>query len=214
MRQLSFTERSETMATRINDLTGRVYGSLCVVEFAHIYHGHAYWLCRCECGSYTIARGSHLKAGNISSCGCKKGNITHGESKTRLYNIWNNMKQRCQNPENTEYHRYGGRGISVCAAWGNYATFRDWALSHGYAPNLSIDRKDNNGNYEPDNCRWATARQQANNTRQNRLIELDGQSYSVSEWARRLGIKQSTISMRINKYGWSAEKALTTEVKI
>lgn len=202
------------MARKIDDLTGKVFGDLRVDEFAYIYNGHSYWLCLCECGCYTVARGSHLKAGNILSCGCKKGNITHGESKTRLYTVWHNMRERCQNPNATEYHRYGGRGISVCAAWENYETFRDWALSHGYSPSLSIDRKDNDGNYSPDNCRWATAKEQANNTSKTRLIELDGERLSVSEWARKLGINQSTLSMRLNKYGWSAEKALTTEVRI
>lgn len=201
------------MARKIDDLTGMVFGNLCVVEFSHTYNGHSYWLCRCKCGRLTIARGSHMKSGNVSSCGCKNGNITHGESKTRLYSVWNNMKERCQNPKSKEYHRYGGRGISVCSDWERYETFRDWALSNGYAPNLSIDRKNNDGNYDPGNCRWATAREQANNTRRTRLIEFGGQIYSVSEWSRKLGIKQSTLSMRLNKYGWSVEKALTTEVK-
>lgn len=202
------------MCRKKEALTGMAFGHLCVIEFAHTYKGHSYWLCRCDCGRYSIARGSHLKTGNVSSCGCKKGNITHGESKTRLYSVWNGMKDRCRNVNSPEYHRYGGRGISVCEEWENYETFREWALSHGYAPNLSIDRKDNDGNYNPENCRWATAKEQANNTSKTRFIVLDGERHSVSEWARKLGINQSTLSMRLNKYGWSAEKALRTEVKI
>lgn len=201
------------MASRRNDLTGMVFGSLCVIEFSHTYNGHSYWLCSCECGESTIARGSHLKTGNISSCGCKKGNITHRESGTRLYNVWSQMWGRCTNPNANAYRCYGGRGISVCEEWKRYEVFRDWALSHGYAPNLSIDRKDNDGNYNPDNCRWTTALEQANNTRRTRFLEMDGRVLSVSEWARQLGINQSTLSMRLNKYGWSAEKALKTEVK-
>ena len=202
------------MAKKMEDLTGNAYGKLSILEFAYTYKGHSYWLCRCECGGHTVARGSHLKTGNVSSCGCKKGNTTHGESKTRLYTIWHNMKERCQNPKATEYRRYGGRGIAVCTEWEKYETFREWALSHGYAPNLSIDRKDNEGNYAPSNCRWATAREQANNTSKTRLLEFGGEIHSVTEWARKLGINQSTLSMRLNKYGWSAEKALTTEVRI
>ena len=211
---LSSIERGETMTSRREDLTGRVFRDLIVEEFAHIYGGHAYWLCRCKCGGYTVARGSHLKTGNISSCGCKKGHITHGESKTRLYTTWCNVRDRCKNPNAPEYPRYGGRGISVCEEWLSYEPFRDWAMSNGYSSVLSIDRIDNNGDYSPNNCRWATAKEQANNTRRNRYLELDGVRLSVSEWARRLGINQATLSMRINKYGWSAEKALTTEVKL
>ena len=202
------------MPRKKDSLTGMVFGHLCVTEFSHAYNGHSYWLCRCDCGGYTIARGSHLKAGNVSSCGCRKGHITHGESKTRLYSVWCGMRERCQNPNSKEYLRYGGRGIFVCSEWNNYEVFRDWALSHGYAPNLSIDRKDNNGHYTPENCRWATAKEQANNTRRTRFIEFAGERHSVSEWARRLGINQSTLSMRLNKYGWSAEKALRKDVRI
>ena len=201
------------MARRREDLTGLTFGHLCVTGFSHIYKTQSYWVCSCDCGGNTIARGSHLKAGNVSSCGCKKGHITHGESKTRLYNVWNGMRERCTNPNAHAYSSYGGRGISVCAEWESFEAFRDWALSHGYSPNLSIDRKDNDGNYSPDNCRWTTAREQANNTRKTRFIEFDGQILSVSEWARKLGINQSTLSMRLNKYRWSEEKALKTEVK-
>ena len=202
------------MARKTSNLAGSVFGHLRVAEFSHTYNGHAYWVCRCDCGGHTIVRGSHLRAGNVSSCGCRKGHITHGESKTRLYMVWGGMKERCQNPKNPEYRRYGGRGISVCEEWEKYEAFRDWALSNGYAPNLSIDRKDNDGNYSPKNCRWATAKEQANNTSRTRFIELDGERHSVSEWARRLGINQSTLSMRLNKYGWSAEKALGKDVRI
>lgn len=123
------------------------------------------------------------------------------------------MRERCFNENNPEYGRYGGRGIDVCTEWAVYEAFRDWALANGYAENLSIDRIDNDGNYCPENCRWATAKQQANNTRKTHLITFNGETHSVSEWARILNIKQSTLRMRINNYGWSVEDALGKEVR-
>ena len=203
-----------------SDLVGKIFGYLSVIAFSHTYKGHAYWLCVCECGGHTVVRGSHLKTGNVASCGCRKGHITHGESGSRLYAIWNNMRERCRNPKTREYHRYGGRGIKVCDEWLNdFQAFYDWAIANGYddtAPRgqCTIDRIDNDGNYCPENCRWTTAKVQANNTRRTRFIEFNGEKHSVTEWARRLGMNQSTLSMRINKYGWSAEKALKTEVRL
>lgn len=205
---------------KLNDLVGKRFGYLSVLDFSHTYKGHSYWLCVCECGGHTVVRGSHLKSGNVTSCGCRKGNITHYKSGTRLYAIWNNMRERCRNPKTKEYPYYGGRGIKVCDEWlNNFQAFYDWAMVNGYdetAPRgqCTIDRIDNDGNYCPENCRWTTAKVQANNTRRTRFIELDGERHSVTEWARRLGINQSTISMRLNKYGWSAEKALRTEVRL
>jgi hypothetical protein len=130
------------------------------------------------------------------------------------------MRSRCNNPKNKEYHRYGGRGIKVCNEWLNdFMVFQNWAMVNGYdvsAPRgqCTLDRIDNDGNYCPENCRWTTAKEQANNTRRTRFIEFNGETHSVSEWGRRLGINQSTLNMRLNKYGWSAEKALKTEVKV
>lgn len=155
----------------------------------------------------------------MANC-CRGHHVTHGKRGTRLYAIWNNMKGRCRNPQNREYPRYGGRGISVCDEWLNdFQAFYDWAMENGYdetAPRgqCTIDRIDNDGNYCPENCRWTTAREQANNTRRTRFIELDGERHSVTEWARRLGMNQSTLNMRLNKYGWSEEKALKTEVRV
>jgi hypothetical protein len=129
-------------------------------------------------------------------------------SNSRIYGIWEKMLQRCYNENSHAYFRYGGRGISVCKEWHKFEPFFDWATQNGYKKCLSIDRKDNDGNYEPSNCRWATPQQQANNTRKNRLITFEGRTQTMIQWAREKGIKQSTLSMRINKYGWSAEKAL------
>ncbi len=195
------------------NLEGRRFGYLSVVRFSHSHNGHTYWFCICDCGKDIVVRGSHLKSGHSVSCGCKRGNISHQESKTRLYHIWNGMRERCSNSKNPQYDSYGARGIRVCSDWLSYVNFRDWSLANGYAENLSIDRIDNNGGYSPENCRWATAREQANNTRKTRFITYNGETHSISEWARKLGIKQSTLSMRINKYGWNAEDAFGKEVK-
>ena len=198
---------------RAKDLTGRRFGYLTAVKLAHAHGGHAHWLCSCDCGKDKVVRASHLKSGHTISCGCKHGSVTHMESKTRLYHIWSGMLERCGNKNNPQYASYGGRGIKVCKEWIDYVPFRNWALANGYQEHLSIDRINNDGNYCPENCRWATPREQANNTRKTRLITYNGETHSVSEWARKLNIKQSTLNMRINKYGWSVEDALGKEVK-
>lgn len=200
---------------RSEPLHGERFGKLTAKTIDHIGPaGHTYWLCECDCGNYTIVRASHLKSGNVASCGCAGGRRTHGKSKSRLYRIWNNMKQRCFNPNSAEYHLYGLRGVSVCKEWlDSFEHFHEWAVANGYQDDLSIDRIDNNGPYAPWNCRWATAREQANNTRKTRFITYNGETRSMAEWSRTLGIKQSTLNMRINKYRWSVEEALGKGVR-
>lgn len=197
----------------MKNLCGQKFGNLLVSPIYYTQDGHVYWLCHCDCGEFKFVRGSHLISGNVSSCGCQRGNVKHRESKTRLYHIWRNMLDRCSNKNNPQYDSYGARGITVCDEWLEYLTFRDWALANGYSENLSIDRINNNSGYCPENCRWATAIQQANNTRKTRLITYNGETHSISEWARMLNIKQGTLRMRLNKYGWSVEEALGKEVK-
>ena len=132
----------------------------------------------------------------------------------RLYPIWSGMKDRCLNKNNKRYSSYGGRGIEVCKEWQqSFRAFLRWAMANGYEEGLSIDRIDNDGNYCPENCRWATAKEQANNKRWNHLITYNGKTQTMKEWAEELGIKLSTLSQRINSYRWSDEKALTTPVR-
>ena len=199
--------------SRHKNLIGLHFGYLEVLALAHAHNGHAHWLCRCECGRDTVVKGSHLRSGHTVSCGCRRGNVVHGKSRTRLYHIWNGMRERCQNPNNPHYTGYGGRGIYVCKEWQDFENFYSWALESGYSDNLTIDRADNDGGYTPDNCRWATKRTQANNTRKTRMITYNGETHSVSEWARIIGVNQSTLNMRLNKYGWSVEDALGKAVK-
>ena len=138
-------------------------------------------------------------------------NITHGGSKTRLYRIWKQMRVRCTCSTNPTYRYYGARGISICDEWNDFAVFREWAISHGYTGELSIDRVDNDGDYCPDNCRWIPMREQFKNTRKCKYYEHSGERLLHKEWAQRLGIHPSSLTERIQKYG--LDYALTAQQK-
>ena len=135
-----------------------------------------------------------------------------GSTKNRLYRIWANKKSRCYNPKASRYEHYGGKGITVCTEWrDNFQAFHDWAISHGYRDDLSIDRIDVNGNYEPGNCRWATAKKQSNNLSVNRKITFNKVTKTLSEWAAITGIDRRTIAARLDLQGWTVEQALTVQ---
>ncbi len=201
---------------KLIDLSGQRFGRLTVISFAGIdKFGNKTWFCRCDCGKEKIISRGHLKKGDAQSCGCLKSEITtkrnikHGYVGTKLYNVYHNMKERCLNPSRNDYSRYGGRGICVCEEWKeDFKTFQKWAFENGYKDNLTIDRIDVNGNYEPSNCRWVDGITQANNKRNSYYVEYNGKKLTISEWARETGISPSLIRYRLNK-GWPIERALT-----
>lgn len=134
----------------------------------------------------------------------------HGQYGTRLYNIWANMKRRCSNPNSDDYKHYGARGISVCEEWNEFTGFYSWAKASGYTEDLTLDRIDVDGNYEPCNCRWVDMKEQENNRTNNVMIEFNGECHTRQQWSEITGIKYTTIRNRIDNLGWPVEKALTT----
>jgi hypothetical protein len=171
-------------------------------------------LCRCQCGAEQIVALRHLLSGASRSCGCYRADhprIQHGESGTRLHQIWCGIRQRCKDPGSNLWRYYGGRGITVCPEWdGRYETFRDWARANGYGDDLVIDRRDTNGSYEPGNCRWVTYQENARNARSNHNVTAFGETKCLASWAEdpRCVVKYGTLWRRL-KQGRGPEEALT-----
>lgn len=189
------------------NLVGKRFGKLEVLKrVENTKIKLTYWLCKCDCGNTKVVRGSHLTAGKIKSCGCLSAEMarerafTHKLSKTRLYHIYLGMKARCYNPKNETYRIYGGRGIKVCDEWKNdFMTFYNWAINNGHREDLSIDRIDVNGNYEPTNCRWATPKEQSNNTRRCIYVTYKNETHTITEWGRILKIDTDTLLTRYQR---------------
>lgn len=197
------------------DLTGKKFGRLTVLNRVPSRSSNIKWLCVCDCGGSKEILSSNLVRGLTQSCGClhketiRKINLTHGASKTRLFHIWMNMKARCTNPNSRSWGNYGGRGIAICPdCLKSFSSFANWANSNGYREDLTIDRIDVNGNYEPQNCRWVSRQIQARNTRRNVFYK----GKCIKEWAILLGISEKTINRRLRKFNWPIEKAIFTPV--
>lgn len=164
------------------DMIGKRFGRLTVLSRAlNDHRGEARWNCLCDCGNRTVVLGSHLRKGNTVSCGCYareltsartkgnpiRGNTRHGGSKTRLYGIWTNMKTRCLNQKNRAYKWYGAVGVTICEGWMQFEKFKEWAVSSGYCDDLTIERINPFGNYEPSNCKWIPKSEQRKNQRRS-----------------------------------------------
>lgn len=203
------------------DLNGMVFGRLTVLSFAgHLIEGtkqrkRRLWCCQCECGKTVNVPTSNLTSGNSTSCGCmrfggKPGNPTHGQSRTFEHRVWKGMRQRCLNPLNAVYRDYGGRGIRICERWDSFENFlADMGPVPG--PKHSIERKDPNGNYEPDNCVWLPKRRQSRNRRDTIRLAFNGETKPLIEWAEHLGLSYKALRARRDR-GWTDEQILTTPV--
>lgn len=187
------------------DVSGKRFGKLVVNGIAYRKNGKRLYLkCICDCGNEKIALYDSLKRGGTKSCGClatkeilSERASTHGLSKTKLYKIWDAIKYRCYGKKSSNYERYGARGIGMCDAWRyDFMSFYEWSIQNGFKPGLSIDRIDNNGNYEPNNCRWANDYEQGANKRNNIVIEYNGETHILAEWARIIGVKYHTLLKR------------------
>lgn len=188
--------------SKLIDITGQRFGRLTVVERDE--ENHKRWICKCDCGNMTKSDSYMLRHGQIVSCGCYHRELcgdqhrTHGMTKSRLYHTLNKMKERCYHPENDNYKWYGGKGITICQEWLNDPqTFIAWALSHGYADNLTIDRIDSSKNYEPSNCRWITIKEQQRNRCNTVYVEYEGKRMPLVEASELSGIKRCTLAMRL-----------------
>lgn len=206
-----------TKNPRLIDMTGNRHGKWTVLHKAgNTKGGGAVWACRCDCGTERNVLGSDLRRGASASCGCdgvkRIGalNRTHGDTKTRLYCIWQNMRARCYREGATSYEWYGARGIRVCDDWQNYEPFREWALKSGYRSELTIERLDSAADYSPSNCTWATPQRQSEN-REYTQKAPDGQLWLHK--ARENGIRDATFRDRVHRLGWPIEEAATRPVR-
>ncbi|MGL5923831.1 hypothetical protein [Chroococcidiopsis sp.] len=203
----------------LRDLTGQRFGKLTAVERSgSAPTGGARWQCLCDCGNEKVFSTAHLvaKCKPAQSCGCmakelrSKAQIKHGKCNTRTYTIWTGMMARCTNPIDSAYNRYGGGGRGICDRWLKFANFY---IDMGDCPDgLTIERKDNEQGYSPENCIWASWREQANNRRSNQLWEYNGRVLIISQWAEVSGIAKDTLRHRVIKAGWSIEQAITIPV--
>lgn len=199
--------------TRGQIYVGARFGKWSVVRKAHKKY---MWLCVCDCGVWQDVCEHPLRGGRSKSCR-KCANVaraTHGRANTRLFRIWAGMRKRCTNPNAVGFELYGGRGVAVCVEWNDFQPFYDWAVSHDYADNLSLDRfPDKDGNYEPTNCRWATDIEQSRNKRNNRLVTHAGETKTLAEWGEITGLGSQVIKDRLDKLHWTPDRALTVPVR-
>jgi hypothetical protein len=197
-----------------NDLTGQQFGRLtAIVRRGSDLHGNAMWLCKCRCGGSTTVRGYLLVAGKPRGCqACSRGRKGGRKNlledwQREIYPVWKAMVARCGNTKSKDWPGYGGRGITVCERWQDFFKFAEDMGKR--QPGLTLERLDNDGGYEPSNCKWATPLEQGRNRRNNVFIEFNGNRLTVAEWARRTGLPATTIDQRVRR-GWTSERTLLT----
>jgi hypothetical protein len=206
------------------EYVGRRYGKWLVTDAVRAEIGgreRNAVMCECDCGQRRIIMPDALKRGMSTQCStcsnrqkaAMKSRLVHGKSNSPLHRSWIQMRARCSRASCPDYPRYGGRGISVCAEWANFPTFQQWAMENGFRPGLTIDRRDNDGNYEPGNCRWITRQAQNRNRGDNKRYPFRGQMLMVSEIAEITGQPLTMLRQRIQTYGWSVERATTQPPK-
>lgn len=204
------------MSIHATNFAGQKHGRLTALEFRGMRGPRPMWLFRCECGNQLVASIYCVRSGNTKSCGCLKRdvllerNMRHGLRDSPTYVSWAGMITRCTNPRAKQFGTHGARGIRVCEHW---REFENFLADMGERPSMkhSIDRIDNDGHYEPGNCRWATIEVQNNNTRHNKRLTFDGRTLNVKQWSRETGINYTTLHDRLNR-GWSVERALTEPI--
>lgn len=216
------------MAHKFDYIVGQRFGRLVAQQIINEdWKEKTNVLCLCDCGNTKIANLVRLERGYVRSCGClriekstatlhkyqKENSSAKGDGKSRLYHIWYSMLSRCYNKNCKEYVLYGARGIVVCDEWKNdYIVFKKWSMEHGYKDYLTIDRINNNGNYEPLNCSWATMKEQCRNRRNNHILIYKNEKKTIAEWSELTNISYSNIIARLNR-GWSVEKTLEIPVR-
>lgn len=206
------------------DILCKKFGRLTIISYSHCVDkyskkGHSfihYYTCLCDCGKYCVVERNSVREGHTLSCGClnkdfcKKQFSKHRLTKDPLYKIYYRIIRRCYDKKDVSYKNYGQRGIVVCSLWKeDFYNFYNWAINNGYKKGLSIDRIDNNYGYSPDNCRWATAKEQSNNKRNNIIVEWKGEQHTLKQWAEILNVNYKKLWERTQKRGWSFEKAIT-----
>ena len=209
------------------EMIGKQYGNWTVLEYSHsvdnskfrkdrnafVKDKRHFMLAQCTCGTIRKVRKDGLTSGSTKSCGClNKRSTTHGKSNTRIYRSYKSMKERCYNDRSEIYKYYGERGIRICDEWLNdFQTFYNWSISNGYTDELTIDRIDNDGNYEPSNCRWVDMKAQSRNKRNNVYVTYNNQTKILADWAKEKGMSRGILSARLIK-GWTFEEAINTPV--
>lgn len=205
------------MGRKTLDIAGQEFSRLRVIYATkeRDRNGTVLWLCKCTCGKTYKTTQTKLKLGLAKSCGCRMGNYKHGhcigKKASPERSTWNAVMTRCYNKNYTYYENYGGRGIKVCKRWHKFENF---LADMGERPiGKELDRRNNDGNYEPENCRWVTRKKNANNKGSNIRVRYRGRNRTLTQWCRKLGLPYNPIRMRIRKYGWPISKALTTPVR-